>query len=311
MNLKVIKKSLLFILTVIYVISCSVSCNGVSDPPELRDDHYSLRSLDYHELYYTYLPVYYDIYEPFNYTADDSGVIISRYLELWYYNPVDICLRGINLYDRYVNVQDSLYLDYANRHRDALIKLMDENYLFEYRMDYHHFDIFFTDPWYSGMAQGLALSLLSRLAYYAQDTLSENLAHEVYKTLNPYSPLSHEVVDIDDVGYAWIEEYPGNPPDRTFNGFMHAIIGIYDYYHLLNPDEKVGEVLSAYLTTVHDHMNEYRNPGNISFYCLRHHHTDRTYHKIHYRQLNLFTNITQDSSFAKFADTLKTDYCNW
>ena len=92
---------------------------------------------------------------------------------------------------------------------------------------------------------------------------------------------------------------------------MFAIIGIYDYYNLLKTDDATKEILSIYLTTIHDLMHEYRNPGDISRYCLGHTHKNETYHRIHIIQLEYFTEITQDSSFAKFADTLRMDYWNY
>ncbi|MEA2077049.1 MAG: D-glucuronyl C5-epimerase family protein [Candidatus Marinimicrobia bacterium] len=299
---------LLFITTVMNIWSCGEIGNEV----EIVDNNYSFIDFSYDELFYTYPLVYYQIYEPFKYDADSNGVILASLHGDWYYNPVSMSQRGINLFDRYKKVEDSLYLDYAIRHRDALINIMDENCLFEYRINWHHrLDIFLWNPWYSGMAQGQALSLFSRLAYYANDSLSQNIANEVYQTLNFNLELSREVVWVGKDGYAWIEEYPANPPDHTFNGFMFAIIGIYDYYHLLNKKDETRSVLSSYLTTIKDNMKLFRNPGTISYYCLRHHHSDTTYHKIHIQQLDYFTKITNDSSFSKFADTLRMDYWNY
>ncbi len=311
MKLKKIKNYLLILLSLLFIISCTETCSEINDLLILKDNNYTFLSLDYDDLFYTYPLVYYQIFEPFNYIADDSGVALAQYRDLWYYNPVTISQKGINFFDRYTRVEDSLYLEYANKHRDALQNIMNEDGLFEYRMNYNHFDIYFLNPWYSGMAQRQALSLLSRLAFYAQDSLSEALAHRVYETMNPYSELSEEVVYVDTGGYAWIEEYPGDPPDHTFNGFMFAVIGIYDYYHLLKHDEETRTILSAYLTTVHDYMREYRNPNAISYYCLRHHHTDAVYHRIHVLQLDYFTKISQDSSFTLFADTLEIDYWDY
>jgi D-glucuronyl C5-epimerase C-terminus len=303
-------KTCAFILfTLVFIVFCNISC-GRNEPIELKNNDYSFLSLDYNDLFYTYPEVYYQIFDPFNYVMDSNGVVLAQYGDLWYHNPVTISQKGINFFDRYRKVNDSLYLDYTNIHRDALINIMNEVGFFEYRMNYHHFDIYFFNPWYSGMAQGQALSLLSRLAFYADDTLSEALAHKIFQTLDPYSKF-YEVEFIDNDHYAWIEEYPANSPDHTFNGFMFAIIGIYDYYHLLKPDEETRDILSAYLTTVHDYMHEYRNPGTISKYCLRHNHTDTIYHRIHVLQLDYFTKITQDSSFSLFADTLEMDYWNY
>lgn len=218
---------------------------------------------------------------------------------------------AINQFDRYWQMEDSLFLDYAQRHRDALVKIMNEDGLFEYRINWHHrLDLILTDPWFSGMAQGQALSLFSRLAYYADDEIARQLADKVYATLDYNQKASNEVVFIED-RYAWIEEYPDSILDHTFNGFMFAVIGIYDYYHLINDSKSTYKVLSAYLTTIEENMWKFRNPGGVSYYCLRHHHTDPTYHKIHVKQLDYLTEITGDSVFTMFADTLEMDYWDY
>ena len=70
MLMKILKKSKCILLIVaLGIIILFISC-GNSEPPEIKNNHYTLISLDYNELYYTYLPVYYDIYGPFDYIAD-------------------------------------------------------------------------------------------------------------------------------------------------------------------------------------------------------------------------------------------------
>ena len=302
--------SIVSVLTIsIFIIGCGIFDNDI----ELQERPFNIINLDYEDLYYTYRLSYYQIYDAFQYNKDSSGVAMALLPHggtTWYYNPTEVGFRATNLFDGYVNVGDSLYLDYAFRNRDKLIDLMDDKGYLEYRLDYQHFDRIYTNPWYSGVAQGQALSLFSRLAYYAQDSLSEAMAHKVYETLNPYNPISYEVVYIDS-GYAWIEEYPNDPPDHTFGGFMRGIVGVYDYYHLLKNDEQTAQVLSAYLTTVQDNMYRFRNPGGVYFYDLKYKHSYTGYHQIQVQYLNFLTKITQDSSFAIFADTLKSDYWEW
>lgn len=176
--------------------------------------------------------------------------------------------------------------------------------------NYIHYERVYLDPWYSGIAQGQALSFFSRLAFYAQDSLSEVMAHKIYETLDPFNPISEEVVSTDR-GYAWIEEYPNDPPDHTFGGFMRAVIGLYDYYHLLNQDDQTAKVLSVYLTTLEDNMYRYRNPGGVYFYDLRYFQSYTGYQPVVVNELNFLTKMTQDSCFAIFADTLKNDYWEW
>lgn len=300
------RRYLFLLLVFVVVISC-----GKVEETEIIDNNYTFINLEYEDLFYTYSLSYFQINPPFNYLQDSNGVILTILKDEKYYNPVSMSQKAINLFDRYWQVGDSLYLDYAQRHRDALADLMNEDALFEYRINWHHrLNIQLIDPWYSGMAQGQALSLLSRLAFYADDSIACEMANRVYATMDFNEEISDEVVCIEN-NYAWIEEYPANPPDHTFNGFMFAIIGLYDYYHLLNNDEEVRSVLSSYLTTVNDNMYLFRHEGTASYYCLRHHHTDLFYHKIHIQQLEYFTKITLDSSFAKFADTLRADYWDY
>ena len=304
-------KNVFSIAVIIVALVLIFSC-GEDPEIEINDNNYSFLHLSYENLFYTYPQVYYQIYEPFTYTEDSNHVILTNLNGKLYYNPVSMSQKGINMFDRYYKMSDSLYLVVAQCHRDALKDLMNEDGLFAYHINWHHrLDLLLWDPWYSGMAQGQALSLLSRLGFYANDSISQRMAHEVFSTLNFNLELSEEVTYMNEDGYPWIEEYPADIPDHTFNGFMFAIIGIYDYYHLLSTTEETRKVLSAYLTTIHDKMDLFRNPGTISYYCLRHHHSDTLYHKIHIQQLEYFTKITQDSSFATFADTLRMDYWNY
>lgn len=300
-----------FVLAIsIFVVGCGIFNNEV----ERQEQQFNLAYLDYSELYYNYSLEWFQIFPPLQNNTDDSGVAISQLPHggtTLYYNPTDVGFWGTNLFDRYMNVQDSLYLNYAFRHRDKLIDLMNEDGYLEYRINYRHYIRIYTDPWYSGIAQGQALSLFSRLAYYAQDSLSEIMAHKVYETLDPHNPISKEVVFVDNSGYTWIEEYPHDPPDHTFGGFMRAIIGLYDYYCLLKNDEQTARVLSIYLTTVKDNMYRFRNPGGVYYYCLRFKRTYPDYQQIVVKELNFLTIMTQDSSFSIFADTLKSDYWEW
>lgn len=301
-------------LFLILIISAFInSCGIFINEPKLNEKPFECANLDYNELFYTFNLEWYQENPPLQNKTDDFGVSMSLLPHggtTWYYNPVDVGFWGTNLFDRYMKTQDSLYLDYAFRHRDKLIDLMnDEGYL-EYRLDYNHYDRTYYDPWYSGIAQGQALSLFSRLAYYAQDSLSETMAHKVFKTVNPYDPISDEVVYVDS-GYAWIEEYPHDPPDHTFGGFMRATIGVYDYYHLLNDNRKTAHILSAYLTTVKDNMYRFRNPGGVYFYDLMYKESYPNYQLVVVEELEFLTKMSQDSGFAIFADTLKSDYWVW
>lgn len=302
-------KKTLSVIALLIIAVFFIACGEFGHDTDYLVKPFDIVTLDYTELFYNYPLEWFQIFPPFQNETDDSGVAISQlpYGSEWYYNPTMVGFWGVNLFDRFMNVRDSVYLDYAYRHRDKLIELMDDEGYLEYRIDYSHYERYYTDPWYSGIAQGQALSFFSRLAYYDHDSLSEALAHKVYETLDPNNSISDNVVFIDSC-YAWIEEYPHNPPDHTFGGFMRGIVGVYDYYRLLKNDEQTAEVLSAYLTTVKDNMYLFRNPGGAYYYDLMHKRSYTSYQPYVVQYLNYMTKITGDSSFTIFADTLKSDY---
>lgn len=287
-----------------------IGCGEIEQGTTIISRTYNIVALDYEELFYNFPLEWFEIYPPFQNEVDDSGIAISQLPHggvEWYYNPTIVGFWGANLFDRFMNVGDSLYYDHAIKHRDKLIELMDQDGYLEYRIDYQHYNRYYTDPWYSGIAQGQALSFFSRLAYFAQDPISDSLAHKVYETLDPENSASDRVV-FNDGGYVWIEEYPYNPPDHTFGGFMRGIVGVYDYYLLMKNDEQTAGVLSAYLTTIEDNMYSFRNPGGAYFYDIKHKRSYEDYQPYVVQYLNYMTKITQDSCFSIFADTLKSDY---
>ena len=71
---------------------------------------------------------------------------------------------------------------------------------------------------------------------------------------------------VDD-GYYWIEEYPADPPTHVLNGYCVGLWGVYDYW-LHTRSETSRAVLEASLTTLEDHLEKFRVPGEVSYYGL-------------------------------------------
>ena len=81
--------------------------------------------------------------------------------------------------------------------------------------------------WYSAMAQGHAMSLLSRAYSQSQNPLYLRAA---YQAINPFLVPSSEggVLTYLFGQHPWYEEYPTLPPSFVINGFMYALFGLYD-----------------------------------------------------------------------------------
>lgn len=211
------------------------------------------------------------------------------------------------------------YADTINRLTDAFVETaheVDDALYFPYRFD---FDLHGNDdermmnPWFSGMAQGLALGTFARLYHVTGDDRHADLAERTYRSLTQIQPSTAAtpwVATVDSDGYYWIEEYPINPPAHTLNGKLFAGFGLYEYWRVKGRSD-IAETLRQALTTVLAHMAEFRRPGDISQYCLKHASVQSAkYHHIHIEQLHFFYQGTEDARFAEWASRLRADYWN-
>lgn len=174
-------------------------------------------------------------------------------------------------------------------------------------------------PWYSGMAQGQALDLFTRLYAATGRTKWRHAAENTFASflfpLHPgESPLKRPWVwRVDASGYLWIEEYPTPRADNnTINGFGFALFGLIDYARIIGHpegDERATVLAQAGLVTYLHATARARHPGGISSYSLSHL-WDRLshYHIIVTQQLWLFAAVTGYATFAVRARAFYSDY---
>lgn len=158
------------------------------------------------------------------------------------------------------------------------------------------------DPgWYSAMAQGQAISLLSR-AYiltkkmvYLQTALA---AVKLFKVSSQDGGVQATFMD----KHPWFEEYPTTPSSFVLNGFIYSLIGLYDLKSVANADDRT-EAESLYengLSSLKAMLALY-DSGSGSFYDLRHitlgiapNLARWDYHTTHINQLLLLGTIEPD-----------------
>ncbi|GGS28628.1 D-glucuronyl C5-epimerase family protein [Actinokineospora fastidiosa] len=168
-------------------------------------------------------------------------------------------------------------------------------------------------PWFSGMAQGQALSLFTRLHQVTGEQWWRDAAEATFTSFrNAPAQGLPSVVDIDSAGYLWLEEYPRWPTadsDRTLNGHVFAAFGLYDY-HQLTGDPLARDLWNGSLAhTRHYLVNGFRVPDYISRYCLAHPTVQSPrYHQIHWTQMLTLHASTGDALWSRYADLLRSDY---
>lgn len=223
---------------------------------------------------------------------DNNGIHKYKRGKESYYHPVNLAKYGL-LYLKEENIIE------AKKRAD---KLLDTSvtmhgalyfpYLFEAAA--HRYKL--VPPWYSGMAQGMALSLLTRV--YAK-TLERKYYDAAFKTYKSFKILGGpECVFVDKDGYYWIDEYPKTDEKGTvLNGFLFGVQGLYDYW-CVSKSESVKRLLKAALTTVEKVLPLYRSNDSISYYCTAHKVKSKNYHEIHLKQLEFISSFTGDNYFT-------------
>ncbi|MEV6176033.1 D-glucuronyl C5-epimerase family protein [Streptomyces sp. NPDC052015] len=264
-----------------------------------------------------------------NVYLDDEGVI--QYRPDWntpgYDQPVTQIQFALGCITSYRVATDperkALFLKRAKAQAKRLIDKRVETrgaWYFPYPFDWYHPEhsgVSYKAPWYSGMAQGEAISLFIQLSQLdgvteEERTLYKAAADGAFSSLLRGDNAKPWVVNKDANGYFWIQEYPGATPgtgDYTFNGMIFATFGLWDYY-VATGNELALKLYDGAVTTMRDHFGRLRQAKWLSYYCHTHRVPTKGYHQHH---INLFRQLhwqTGSPVLAHQQDTLINDYPN-
>jgi hypothetical protein len=242
-----------------------------------------------------------------------------------YDHPVGQCQFGLGCIASYRTEADparrGLFLARAQAQADRLIDRHLEArgaWWFPYGFPFTHAvhtGVSYEPPWYSGMAQGEAISLFVQLAQL-DDVGADDKARYMQAADGALASLQADeygypwVINTDRAGYGWIQEYPGDEPgsgDYTYNGMIYAMFGLYDYACATGSSEAAA-LYDAFATTLARFFPLLRNPKSCSYYCQTHRIEAYTYHQHHielFRQLHWQTG---SPDFADCADRLVDDW---
>jgi hypothetical protein len=214
---------------------------------------------------------------------------------------------------------DPVYLDLALANADRLLDRAIAHggaIFFPYPFDWAlHGRGTLEAPWYSGMAQGIALSGFVRLYELTGEARWLDAAHKTFASfLVPRQTGKPWVATVEN-GLLWLEEYPWQPLDHTFNGHNFATWGLYDYWRLTGSRD-AAEMTTGAMTTSARVAGTVRTPGGISQYCIAQSCLDRKvrnpgYHLTHIGQFIQLFRYTRYEQFARLADTFTADNPNY
>lgn len=158
-------------------------------------------------------------------------------------------------------------------------------------------------PWYSGLAQGQAISLLVRAHEETRDPTYLHIAKRAFSSFLAGID-SGGVQFTDEGGDVWFEEYVVSPPTHILNGFIWAAWGVYDYFLATGSKEAISLFAGA-VKTLRQNLDRY----DLGFWSLYEQSGTRLpmiaspfYHKLHVTQLRIMHKITQEEVFREYAD---------
>jgi hypothetical protein len=246
---------------------------------------------------------------------DSQGVRMFYRDGKLYDHPVAQAQYGIALLESYRLTGNQTYLDRARQQAQRLWdrRVVRSNawfYPYPFSFQLHGTYDVYNPPWYSMMAQGQALSLLTRLYKVTGATAWGTAADATFASylLPPVAGQPWGVWVVDN--HLWLEEYP-HPKlikgDRTYNGHTFAAYGLYDYWvQTKNADAEL--LLQGAMTTTRDIAAAIRTVNWRSKYCLAHSVDSGHYHTVHMGQHTQLYAITGDSYFAQTADLFYDDF---
>jgi hypothetical protein len=241
---------------------------------------------------------------------DEQGVIMLDYKGDigTQYNPCATAQYGLGLLAKYQRAKDTCFYEKAMVQADWLIKnaKIDKNNIARYEYGILDNNLLSQNalplPIISSIAQGQAVSFLSRVFILSKDTIYLSAAEQAF---NSFLFNIHEggVAHTDKDGYLFLEEIPTLEISCILDGFIYAVYGVYDYF-LLTGDTRAEEIFKKCLQTLKYILPEY----DLGFWsradCFLKSPkmpASNFYHHVHILQLNALYKITNDQIFSTYA----------
>ncbi len=235
-----------------------------------------------------------------------------------HYHPVALAQYGLHLLDVYITIKDKSCLEKAEKISDKLMGIslpIHSSIFFPYNFDFplHGYkeDTMYS-PWYSGMAQGQALSFFTRLYEITKDKNYLMISKKIFNSfrISNSKAFTPWITCIDQNSFLWIEEYPDDPPAHTLNGMIFGLYGLYDFFRTTN-DQSCEKLLRGGIETIKVNINKFRTANGISNYCLKHPRIKSIrYHNVHIKQLKILYKITGDKHFFQVYEMFLNDTKN-
>ena len=222
------------------------------------------------------------------------------------YPPWVISFYALGMYNLYHDTLKEAYLKNFFKHADFIVKgfIRRENYgIWPVKLAWISPGYLCIPPFVSGMYQGLGISVMVRAWVLTEDGIYLDIAKDALLSFKV--PVSNGgVLRIDKKGFWWYDEYACVRSANVLNGFLFALIGIYEYYDITkDPNalflfnqgiKKVKHCLDKYdLNLLVFKWSRYDDKHLI--------YSGPKYHNWHIKQLRKLYEITKEKKYLAWA----------
>lgn len=220
--------------------------------------------------------------------------------------PWVISFYALGMYNLYYDTLEKSYLEKFFKHADFLVRNLVA------RGDFGVWLVQFPwiapcylckKPWISSMYQGLGLSTLARAWMISKNEEYLTTAQEALRSFEV--PVSKGgVLKVDRKGFWWYDEYACTRRANVLNGFIFALVGLYEY-HDVSKDPKALTLFNNGIKTAMHYIDKYdlnflvfkwsKYDDKLLFY------SGPKYHNWHIKQLVQLHKITRNKEFLVWA----------
>jgi len=219
------------------------------------------------------------------------------------YNPVTVSQYALANYHVYLATGNSSFRETFLVQADWLVKNAVQKGSFsvwEYKFDWNTYGC--TSPWASGMAQGQGTSVLTRAYFLTGNKTYLDVAETAVGSFE-VEMSTGGVRYTDSSGGVWYEEYAdvGAPSSKVLNGFVLALLGLYEYSYATNSSRGY-RLFWEGVYTLAANVHRY-DIGSWSCYDLRYlFRAPLGYHQLHVDQLMTLYKLTGEQIFKEYSN---------
>ncbi len=265
-------------------------------------------------LYAYYRNNSYNPKETDNLRFDSSGIPMWKRGNLFFYHPVGLAQFALKYYGVYILSGDKKAANDFLKIANKLLQIQEKNGAIPYGFPFLYYltNQTYEPGWVSAMAQGQVLSTFSRAFYLTEDTKWLNACEMTFRFLVTPKENGGVLTDLSDLdpslkNYVYFEEYLSSPNNYTLNGYMFALLGIYDWLKLCEeinyPSAEILYYWQEGIKTLKKILPLY-DVGGMSAYDLGHYtflgknpNISVIYHRVHIWLLKAINSIVEDEYF--------------